>query len=155
MSNVRNTEPQPSSSSTEGTREVVQEWVALVKNHRYDELHSLATPNANWWVAGRKDKIPVAGDMPYNERAKLLGDVFAKADWYTTDVVSLIVEGDSAAMEVLRKAQGPGNRHYENTAMTKFTVRDGKITEIREYLDLISFGLYLGISGIFDLLRKD
>ncbi|KAF8875869.1 hypothetical protein CPB84DRAFT_1853140 [Gymnopilus junonius] len=129
-------------TSSDETRSVVHQWLDFVQAGHYDKLDTLASQDANWWVAGDKTKISLAGDMPYKQRQQMLGDLFGKADSYS----------ESAALEVLRKAHGPGSKRYENSAMMRFTVRNGKIVEIREYVDFITLGLYMGISGIFDIL---
>ncbi|PPQ75602.1 hypothetical protein CVT26_002493 [Gymnopilus dilepis] len=142
----------PEHDSTENTHSILQQWLAFVQAGHYDKLDTLASEDANWWVDGDKSKISLAGDMPYKQRQKMLGDLFAKANTYTTDLLSLTAEGETGVLEVLRKAYGPGDKKYESNAIMRFTVRNGKIVEIREYIDFIALAFYMGLSGIFDVL---
>ncbi|PPQ92212.1 hypothetical protein CVT25_008984 [Psilocybe cyanescens] len=133
--------------STEATRKIAQKWIGYVQDNHYEKLDALAAPNANWWVAGLKEKIPVAGDMPYTQRRKAAQDLASGAEKSTTTLVGLMADHNVAVLEVFRTLDGPGNRHYETYAIVKLTVVNGKIQEVREYLDFFSLYKYLGVPG--------
>lgn len=133
--------------STEVTREIAQKWIDYVKENHYEKTDALAAPDATWWVDGLKEKIPIAGDMSYVDRRKQTGELNAKADVSTTDVVSLTADGEVAVLEVYRTLKGPGEKSYENYAIVKLVVKDGKIQEVREYIDFFALYKYLGVPG--------
>lgn len=134
--------------STGATRKIAQEWFGYVQNNHYEKLDALAAPNANWWVSGLKEKIPVAGDLPYIQRRKATQDLNTGANKSTTELVGLTVEDNVAVLEVFRTLDGPGDQHYKTNAIVKLIVDyDGKIQEVREYLDFFSLYKYLGVPG--------
>jgi ketosteroid isomerase-like protein len=63
-------------------------------------------------------------------------------------VDNLIAEGDQVVVEGRGEAPTNDGRHYNNTYCIIVTVRDGKITRIREYLDSEL------VTSIFGHLRK-
>ncbi|PPQ92223.1 hypothetical protein CVT25_008997 [Psilocybe cyanescens] len=133
--------------STEATRKIAQEWIGYVQDNHYEKLDAFAAPDANWWVAGLKENIPVAGDMPYTQRRKATQDLASGGEKSTTNLVGLTVEDNVAVLEVFRTLDGPGNKHYETYAIVKLMVVNGKIQEVREYIDFFSLYKYLGIPG--------
>ncbi|KAH9474677.1 UPF0523 protein B [Psilocybe cubensis] len=135
-------------STSEITRQVAQEWFGYVQNHHYEKLDALATPTANWWVGGSKDKIPVAGDMPYPQRRQSTQQLNEGADKSSTELVGLTVDGSVAVLEVHRTLDGPGEKHYDTYAIVKLILNEeGKIQEVREYLDFFALFKYLGVPG--------
>ena len=57
------------------------------------------------------------------------------ADTGRTEVHSLIAEGDCVAVEHSGLNQTPDGRSYNNNYCWVLTLRDGRITEVREYMD--------------------
>lgn len=133
--------------TTDVTRQIAQQWIDFVKDNHYEKTDALASHDANWWVAGLKEKIPVAGDMPYIQRRQITAELNAKADVSTTDIAGFTVDGEVAVLEVYRTLKGPGDKHYENYAIVKLVVREGKIQEVREYVDFFALYKYLGVPG--------
>lgn len=136
--------------STEETRSIAHQWMNLVQAGRYDKLDTLATPNANWWVGGLREQIPAAGDMPYKRRQKQLDQLFGKARSYTTDLLGETTENNISVLEVMRKATGPGDKTYENAAIVKLTVKDGKIEKIEEWADFFALYKYMAVPWLYN-----
>lgn len=51
------------------------------------------------------------------------------------EIKQLIAEGDKVVSEMQGTSQSAGGKDYNNTYCVVLTLRDGKITEMREYLD--------------------
>jgi ketosteroid isomerase-like protein len=68
--------------------------------------------------------------------AKLMGPLFGqlKAGIAAT-VHNMIAEGDFVAVQLSGRAETKDGRPYNNTYCHVFTIRDGKIAEVMEYLD--------------------
>lgn len=135
--------------STETTRKIAQEWFDCVQDNKYEKLDALAAPDANWWLAGLREKIPLAGDLPYVERRKATQELSDGAERRTADLLGMTVQDNVAVLEVFRTLDGHGDKHYQTYAIVKMTVGvDGKITEVREYMDFIALFGYLGVAGL-------
>lgn len=139
---------------TEESRDIAQQWFSLVQAGRYDQLDTLATPDANWWVAGLKERIPAAGDMPYKEKQQLLGGLFMEATSCITKLRSQTTEGNTSVLEVVRKAVGPGNKTYESASIVKLIVKDGRVEEVREYTDFFALYEYTAVPWFYTLFPR-
>ena len=77
----------------------------------------------------------VAGD------ADAVGDFFGAAMAHyepgsvSLEVTGMVAEGDQVTLEWTSRARTPAGEPYENFCIGVFTVRDGRITEVREYMD--------------------
>lgn len=69
--------------------------------------------------------------------AKLFRDV-------KVDFLKVIAEGDTAIVENVFRAKLPNGRDYANRYCWVFEVRDGKVAEMREYMDTLG-----GLAQIF------
>lgn len=97
-----------------------------------DLLHD----EAIWWIAGKPGQQPAAGEHGKASIAKLLRRMAAQLpEGLRMTVKSSLAEGDRVALEV--ESRGPlGNgRVYEQQYHFLLTIRDGKISAVREYLD--------------------
>ncbi|KAF4613316.1 hypothetical protein D9613_011073 [Agrocybe pediades] len=140
--------------STEDSRRIVEEWAMNLNAGKFDELLAMAAPDATWWVAGPKldeQKYPnltqLSGEHPYSIRPAQIKAAFGKASSARFTVRDIIAEGGKAVLELEPCVEGlPGKGTYRNNAMLKFVIRDGKIQEVREYLDLHNFFSSEGIN---------
>ncbi|CAA7264408.1 unnamed protein product [Cyclocybe aegerita] len=125
--------------STEETRSVIEQRVNAVSAFDIPALQNLAAPGARYWTSGPKEKIPFAGDLSYVDRIggmpKGLGQV--KSRKFTNR--GIVVEGDTGVLELHLTGEAPGGHPLDNGVMMKFVVKDGKIQDVREYMDATSF----------------
>jgi ketosteroid isomerase-like protein len=100
-----------------------------------DALDTLAD-DATWWIAGKPATLAAAG---VHDKAQIAGVFHRMArrlkGGLRMSVKSSIAEGDRVALEVVSHGQLENGRVYENEYHTLMTIRDGKIREVREYLD--------------------
>lgn len=89
-----------------------------------------------WWIAGKPEQLPSAGVRTKEQLAALLGDMAGRlSGGLRMTVKGLIAEGDKVSVEVESEGELRNGRRYEQQYHFLLTVRDGKISAVREYLD--------------------
>ena len=117
-------------------RTVLERYVAAVAERDMDTVRDLFAEDATWWLGG---ELPLSGT--WRGRDAILGDFLGsiprlyQPDTISIEITSLIAEGDVVAMEWTSRALTTSGEDYENQCAGLFTVRDGKIAAVREYMD--------------------
>lgn len=92
--------------------------------------------DATWWIAGKPGAVPSAGTYSKRKVSRLVEDMFARLkDGMRMTVKGAIAEGDRVAIEVESRGELRNGRVYNNQYHFLLRIRDGKIAEVREYLD--------------------
>lgn len=92
--------------------------------------------DATWWIAGKPGAVPSAGIYSKRKVSRLLDDMFARLkDGMRMSVKGAIAEADRVAVEVESRGELRNGRVYSNEYHFLLRMRDGKIAEVREYLD--------------------
>jgi ketosteroid isomerase-like protein len=92
--------------------------------------------DVTWWIAGKPESLPAAGPHDKEYMARLFRRMFGQLkDGLKMTVKSLIAEGDRVAVEVESWGELQNGRVYNNEYHLLLTIRDGKIREVKEYLD--------------------
>lgn len=92
--------------------------------------------DATWWIAGKLEQLPAAGVHTKEQIAALLRNMAAQLPrGLRMTVRSSIAEGDKVALEVESDGELRNGRRYNQQYHFLLTVRDGKISSVREYLD--------------------
>ncbi len=117
------------------TKEVVDEFMQVFSKGDLHEILDRLTDDATWWVGGTIDGI--SGIKNKEEFGEMLGEL---SKLTRTGAIGLTprawtVQGDRAAVETESYAELHNGRVYNNRYHFVFTVRDGKISGIKEYLD--------------------
>ncbi|CAA7266149.1 unnamed protein product [Cyclocybe aegerita] len=134
------------SHQEDNVRSVIKQWIDSIARRDWAALSSLATPDAMYWIAGLKSKIPYAGTELYSERVKLIRSIFGPMSFWHPEIVDITVEGDTGVLETKANGEGPKEGQiYSNAGIFKFVVRDGKIIEVKEFLDFFAVYAYMGI----------
>jgi ketosteroid isomerase-like protein len=98
----------------------------------------LMAPDVNWWIAGKPGQLPVVGDHDRQRIERLFRRMTAQLKGpLCMTVKSAIAEGDRVAMEVESRGELLNGRLYEQQYHFLITVRDGRIADVREYLDTL------------------
>jgi uncharacterized protein len=96
----------------------------------------LLTGDATWWIVGRKADLPAAGEHTKEQIGRLLHNMGRQLkNGLRMTVRGMIAEGDRVAVEVESRGELQNGRVYNNQYHFALTMRDGKIAEVREYLD--------------------
>jgi ketosteroid isomerase-like protein len=92
--------------------------------------------DAIWRLDGN---LPISGT--WQGREAILDDFLATAMSYylpgsvSLEITGIVADGDRAAMEWTSRARTLEGRPYENRCAAIFTVRDGRIASVHEYMD--------------------
>ena len=118
------------------SKQVVERYVAAVAAGDEQAISDSFTEDATWWLGG---ELPISGT--WNGRDAILGDFLATAMAFyepgsvSLDVTELLAEGDRVTLEWTSRARTAAGEPYENFCIGVFTVRDGRIAAVREYMD--------------------
>lgn len=98
----------------------------------------LLADDATWWLPGKPGQLPVVGSRNKAQIAKLFQGMAGQLDGpLKMTVKSAIAEGDEVALEVESLGHLKNGRVYNQEYHFRITVRDGKISAVREYLDTL------------------
>ena len=92
--------------------------------------------DATWWIAGKPGHLSTAGVHSKEQMARMFQNMLGRLkSGLRMTVKSSMAEGDRVALEVESYGELKNGRVYNNEYHTLMTIRDGKISEVREYLD--------------------
>jgi ketosteroid isomerase-like protein len=98
----------------------------------------LMTDDATWWLPGKQGQLPVTGNRSKAQIARLFNAMESQLEGpLRMTVKSAIGEGDQVAMEVESLGHLKNGRVYNQEYHFRITMRDGKISAVREYLDTL------------------
>ncbi|HTP23998.1 MAG TPA: nuclear transport factor 2 family protein [Solirubrobacteraceae bacterium] len=118
---------------------VLRRYVDAVGAGDVDAIRELFAPDASW----RLD----AGDLPvsgtWKGREAIMNDFLAVAMSHyepgtvELEITAMVAEHDQVVLQWTSRARTRDGRAYENGCIGVFTVRDGKIQDVREYMDTL------------------
>ena len=115
---------------------VLSRYVAAVEAGDADTIRDSFAEDATWTLAGQ---LPISGT--WRGRDVIIDEFLATAmSNYEPGSVSLVIEqmiseGDQVALQWTSRARTLDGEAYENDCIGVFTVRDGKIQSVREFMD--------------------
>ena len=119
------------------SKTVARRYVAAVQAGDEAALRGMFAEDASWTLA--------AGDLPISGvwagRDRILDDFLATAMAHlepgsvSLEVTGLIAEEDRVVLQWTSRARTRDGRPYENDCIGVFTIRDGRIQSVREYMD--------------------
>jgi len=122
--------------STEENTKVATRFFDLFSANDIAGALAVLTDDATWWIAGKQEHLPAAGLYSKEQ----IGQVFQRMagrlkSGLKMTVKSALAEGDRVALELVSRGELENGRVYEQEYHTLMTIRDGKISQVREYLD--------------------
>jgi ketosteroid isomerase-like protein len=118
-------------------KQVIRRYLDVLLAGDLDAIRDCFAEDAVWTIKG---ELPIAG--PWRGRAQIVDEFLAKVAGalyepgsQRFDFPTLIGDGDTVALEWRVQARTARHEHYDNCYCGVFVVRDGKIQEVREYLD--------------------
>jgi len=123
-------------SQTTEAKTVLTAYVAAVEAGDADAIRASFDEDATWTLAG---ELPVSGIWVGREAIidQFLPTAMAHYEPGSVrlEITGMIAEGDRVALEWTSRARTLDGRPYENDCIGVFTVRDGRIVAVREYMD--------------------
>ena len=122
--------------SIEENKALASELFARFSASDLEGALALLADDATWWIVGSRGQIPAAGDHTKEQIRRLLADMGRQLkDGLRMTVRGMIAEGDRVAAEVESYGELHDGKVYNNEYHFSLRIRDGKIAEVREYLD--------------------
>jgi ketosteroid isomerase-like protein len=119
-------------------KEAVREFCTHFRRAAITELLDALTEDATWWILGKPHLFSSAGTKSKADMERIWGNMFRhmRAGLEMT-VIGMVAEGDKVAAEIRSRADLVDGRVYENQYHMLFTLRQGKIMEVKEYADTL------------------
>jgi uncharacterized protein len=121
------------------SKRVLRRYVAAVQAGDKEAIRQMFAQDATWTIhAGR---LSISGT--WSGRDAIIDEFLAEAMAHyepgsvSLEITGMIAERDQAVMQWTSRARTRAGRAYENGCIGVFTVRDGRIQEVREYMDTL------------------
>jgi ketosteroid isomerase-like protein len=122
--------------SIEQNKKVASDFFSCFDSNDVAGALRAMTDDATWWIAGKPEQQPAAGLYDKEKIAGLLKNMGGQlTNGLRMTVKSLIAEGDKVALEVGSYGELRNGRVYNQEYHFLLTIREGKISSVREYLD--------------------
>ena len=120
----------------EANKKLVMEFHEVFSTGDVDKILSYMAPTATWWVAGT---LELSGTYDVDGMRELFSGVASgvKGGAIRLTPNGVTAEGERVAVETESYAELNNGRVYNNLYHFLFIVRDGKIHEVKEYLDTV------------------
>lgn len=124
--------------SLQDNKQTVRTYVAHFKTAAVPDLLDAMTEDATWWILGKPHLFAGAGTKSRDDMARIWRGLFSHMkDGLEMTIVGMVAEGDQVSVEIRSHADLNDGRVYENQYHMLFTIRQGKIAEVREYADTL------------------
>jgi ketosteroid isomerase-like protein len=120
-------------SDTEKNKAVVAQFWQHFSNSDFDSALALLSEDATWWIAGTTDISGTYSKSEFAELAKGIGENTVKG--INVKPLQVTAEDDRVAVEAESYGEMKDGKIYNNFYHLQHVVRDGKLTQIKEYLD--------------------
>jgi len=131
--------------STEQNKRTACEFLQALAVHDAERGAPLLHKELRYWTCGKPHLFPYAGTRNKTEFCKYLASpsIFVGGSRMTPLV--LTAEEDRVSMTAESLGITPDGRTYTNVYHYLFTFRDGRIVEVREYMDTQSAAEFFGL----------
>ena len=120
---------------TEASRAVVQSWLDKASAGDMEGAFALFAEDAVWSNIGTTCFSGEHAGLGAIMKG-LIGPLFSQLEGgISSDVEALVADGERVVVLSQGKARTRSGKDYNNTYAQVFTVRDGKIVRVREYMD--------------------
>jgi ketosteroid isomerase-like protein len=126
-------------SQPNDAKAVLRRYVSALEAGDECTVRELFAENATWTLAA--GKLPISGT--WEGRDAILNEFLATALSYyepgsvSLDITGMIAEGDHVVLQWTSRANTRTGRRYKNDCIGVFTVRDGRIQAVREYMETL------------------
>lgn len=117
-------------------KDLVVAFVEAMRVSDTEALNAMTTDDFSWWIAGKPDDLQTAGE---HDRDFFLGFFGGGAEMFPNGadfrVTGMVAEGDKVAAEAHLTAETAMGSTYDNGYHFLFTVENGRIKRMKEYMD--------------------
>jgi ketosteroid isomerase-like protein len=122
--------------SIERNKKLAREFFMRFSTNDIAGALDVLAEDATWWIVGKPETLAAAGVYNKEAIARLLQGMFGQlADGLRMTVKGVIAEDEKVAVEVESHGELKNGRVYNNTYHFALVMHEGKISEVREYLD--------------------
>jgi uncharacterized protein (TIGR02246 family) len=120
------------------SKAVARQYVAAAQAGDEKAICDLFAPDATWTLAG---ELPISG--VWKGREAILHEFLATAMSHyepgsvNLEITGMIAEHDQVVLQWTSRARTRDGRPYENGCIGVFTIREGRIQHVREYMDTL------------------
>jgi uncharacterized protein len=121
------------------TRTLMTQYVAALQAGDTSAVRALFAEDATWTL--RAGELPMSGT--WAGRDVIMDEFFAVAmanyepATIEIDVTAMLADGNQVVLQWTTRTRTRDGRPYENGCIGIFTLRDGKIQAVREYMDTL------------------
>lgn len=127
---------QATNSELEKTRQLALTFLDHCFKGNMVEAMAMLAPDATWWVLGDPEKVKVAGTRTMAQIERFLKNIRRGfPEGLKPDILGVTAEGERVAVEATSTALMSNGAAYANRYHFLIKVRNGRVTEMREYLD--------------------
>ena len=126
-------------TQTQDNKTTLGRYVAALQSGDVEAVRSFFAEGASWTLAA--GEMPISGT--WTGRDEIIDGFFATAMAHyepgsvRIEVTAMIAEQDQVVLQWTSSARTSDGQPYENGCIGVFTVRDGKIQAVREYMDTL------------------
>jgi len=124
----------------EENKEIALKFIKTLATCNIDKLLEMMADSAIWHVPGKPENFALAGPKTKSQLREILIPFFAQMPEGMKLVPcpsGITAEADRVAVEAESWAKMESGKIYNNQYHFLFTVREGKIHEVKEYLDTL------------------
>ena len=120
------------------SKTVAQQYVSAAEVGDAHAIRDLFAHDATWTLAG---DLPISG--VWEGRDAIVDEFLATAMSYyepgsvSLEITGMIAEHGQVVLQWTSRARTRDGRPYENGCIGVFTIRDGQIQDVREYMDTL------------------
>jgi ketosteroid isomerase-like protein len=119
----------------EHNKQVAVRFIKATGAHDAATAGALMTDDVVYWVQGKPHLFPYAGTKGKREMCAYFATPSIFKDGLDQRIGAVTAEEDRVAVEVEVEGVAPNGKLYNNTFHYLFRFRDGKICQVKEYLD--------------------
>ena len=124
--------------SIEENKKTVATFLGLISKWDLNGVFGMMTDDAMWWVGGTPPQFPIGGWKTKEEMRTILSPMGAQLKTPAIiTIFDMVAEGDKVAVEAESNAIAANGRPYNNHYHFLAQVRNGKITQFKEYNDTL------------------
>ena len=122
--------------TVESNKQLAAQFFACFSANDIPGAVALMTDDATWWLPGKPGQLPVVGLHSKERIERVFHRMAAQLkNGLKMTVKSQIAEADRVASEVESYGELHNGRIYNQEYHILMTMRDGRISAVREYLD--------------------